>query len=103
MLRTVRIETRSGSTYLVGPATDPGRIRVARVGAGPVRGTTGPLSFAWDVETVEFVATTEGLRLRIRDTDGRGFESTEIVRITEHELSDRPAWDDSEDATVVTM
>ncbi len=88
MLRTVRVETRSGSTYLVGPANDPGHLRIARLGSGPVRGTVGPLSFAWDAESVEFVPTASGLKLRIRGADGQGFESTEIVHITEHELRD---------------
>lgn len=100
MLRTVCIETRSGSTYLVGPAADPAKIRIARVGARAVRGTDGPVSFAWDADSVELVPSTNGLRLRIRSSDGKGFESTEIVGITEHEINDVVPASDEEDSTV---
>ena len=100
MLRTVCIETRSGSTYLVGPAVDPSKIRVARVGTQAVRGIDSPVSFAWDADRVEFVPGANGLRLRIRSSDGQGFESTEIVGITEHEIDGEVPAEDGEDSTV---
>jgi hypothetical protein len=105
MLRTVWIQTRTGSTYLIGPGELPGKIRIARVGAAPVRGTYGPHSFAWDADAVEFVAGNEGLRLRIRDTDGRGFESTEIISIAMHEMASADAWAaaDGEDGKTLTL
>lgn len=99
MLRTVCIETRSGSTYLIGPAADRSKIRVARVGTQAVRGTDGPVSFAWDADRVELVPSSNGLRLRIRSSDGQGFESTEIVGVTEHEIDELTA-EDGEDSTV---
>jgi hypothetical protein len=92
MLRTVRVQTRTGSTYLIGPAADPAKVRIARVGAAPVRGTESPHSLAWDADAVELVPGKGGLRLRIRDSDGRGFESTEIISVASHELSNPASW-----------
>lgn len=97
MLRTVRVQTRTGSTYLIGPASDPAKVRIARVGAAPVRGTEGPYSFAWDADAVEFIPAKDGLRLRIRDVDGRGFESTEIISIATHELASTASWVQAQD------
>jgi hypothetical protein len=105
MMRTVRIQTRTGSTYLIGPAEVSGKVRIARVGAAPVRGTRGPQSFAWDADAVEFIPGNNGLRLRIRDADGRGFESTEIINITTHELASTEAWQavDDEDGRTLAL
>lgn len=73
------------------------------MGARPVQGTAGPLSFAWDAQSVEFVPSSGGLRLRIRGTDGKGFESTEITSVTTHEIDEEPWPPRAEDEHTVAV
>jgi hypothetical protein len=100
MLRTVRVQTRSGSTYLIGPATRPEKIRVSRVGAQPADGESVRPSIVWDADSVEFVSSDGVLRLRVRGIDGQDFESTEIVSVDENEVSATSAGSLSESGPV---
>ncbi len=99
-MHTILARTRGGSTYLIGPGSTPGRLRVARVGSRPVRGTIGPLSFAWEVDRVELTPATDGVRLRVSTADGSGFETTEVVHIEPCHL---PGADDPTDPATDTM
>ena len=80
-LPMLRVVTHSGSTYLVCPADDPGRIRVVRLSNHIVRGSLGPASFSEDVVRVELVSDGRALRLRCTSADGHTFETTAIREV----------------------
>ena len=64
-MAVLQIMTQTDSRYLVGPSPSiPGHVRIARLGARPVRGTLGPPSFATDVAAAELVVDGGELRLR---------------------------------------
>lgn len=87
MTTGMRIQTHSGSTYLVGPGGH-GRVRVARVSDHVVRGTVGPVTFVEEFERVELVAHGEALVLRCTAVDGTTFQTSAIRRVDHESLVD---------------
>lgn len=79
----LRIETESGSTYIVGPGDGPA-MKVARVSDHAVRGTVGPLTFVDNFVRVGFVSNGGALLLECMQADGTAFRTSPIREVASH-------------------